>query len=77
VQYSISGIRLSDHLDAADGETVFQHACAMGLEGIVAKRRDSALSLWALARLDQGQEPGRSGSNQGDRGLIAAVPVLA
>jgi bifunctional non-homologous end joining protein LigD len=34
------GIRLSDHLDAADGEPVFQHACAMGLEGIVAKRRD-------------------------------------
>ena len=34
------GIRLSDHLDSADGEAVFQHACAMGLEGIVAKRRD-------------------------------------
>jgi bifunctional non-homologous end joining protein LigD len=34
------GIRLSEHLDGADGEAVFQHACAMGLEGIVAKRRD-------------------------------------
>ena len=34
------GIRLSEHLDGADGETIFQHACAMGLEGIVAKRRD-------------------------------------
>jgi bifunctional non-homologous end joining protein LigD len=34
------GIRLSDHLDATDGETVFRHACAMGLEGIVAKLRD-------------------------------------
>ena len=34
------GIRLSDHLDAADGEAVFQHTCFMGLEGIVAKRRD-------------------------------------
>jgi ATP-dependent DNA ligase len=34
------GIRLSEHIDGADGEAVFQHACAMGLEGIVAKRRD-------------------------------------
>jgi bifunctional non-homologous end joining protein LigD len=31
---------LSEHLAGADGETIFQHACAMGLEGIVAKRRD-------------------------------------
>ena len=37
---SHKGIRLSEHLDGADGETVFRHACAMGLEGIVAKRRD-------------------------------------
>jgi bifunctional non-homologous end joining protein LigD len=26
-------IRLSEHIDGADGEAVFQHACAMGLEG--------------------------------------------
>jgi hypothetical protein len=32
----------------------FRHACAMGLEGIVAKRRESALSFGALAALDQG-----------------------
>jgi ATP-dependent DNA ligase len=34
------GIRLSEHLAITDGNTVFRHACAMGLEGIVAKRRD-------------------------------------
>jgi bifunctional non-homologous end joining protein LigD len=34
------GIRLSEHLAITDGNTIFQHACAMGLEGIVAKRRD-------------------------------------
>jgi bifunctional non-homologous end joining protein LigD len=34
------GIRLSEHIDGTDGEAVFRHACAMGLEGIVAKRRD-------------------------------------
>jgi bifunctional non-homologous end joining protein LigD len=33
------GIRLSDHLDG-DGVAAFHHACRMGLEGIVAKRRD-------------------------------------
>ncbi len=34
------GIQLSEHIEEADGETLFEHACAMGLEGIVAKRRD-------------------------------------
>ena len=34
------GIRLSEHLDGGNGDIVFQHACRMGLEGIVAKRRD-------------------------------------
>jgi len=33
------GIRLSDHLEG-DGVAAFRHACRMGLEGIVAKRRD-------------------------------------
>jgi bifunctional non-homologous end joining protein LigD len=34
------GIRLSEHIDGTDGDTVFAHACELGLEGIVAKRRD-------------------------------------
>jgi bifunctional non-homologous end joining protein LigD len=34
------GIQLSEHVDAIDGATLFQHACKLGLEGIVAKRRD-------------------------------------
>jgi bifunctional non-homologous end joining protein LigD len=33
------GIRLSEHLDG-DGEAIFRHACALGTEGIVAKRQD-------------------------------------
>ena len=28
------------HLATTDGDTLFRHACAMGLEGIIAKRRD-------------------------------------
>jgi bifunctional non-homologous end joining protein LigD len=33
------GMRLSEHLDG-NGALAFRHACFMGLEGIVAKRRD-------------------------------------
>src|SRR6266478_9877218 len=35
------GIRFNEHIEG-DGETVFAHACKMGLEGIVSKRKDSA-----------------------------------
>jgi bifunctional non-homologous end joining protein LigD len=35
------GLRLNEHLEHDDGEVVFRHACKMGLEGIVSKRRDS------------------------------------
>jgi bifunctional non-homologous end joining protein LigD len=33
------GMRFSEHLNG-DGETIFEQACKMGLEGIVSKRRD-------------------------------------
>jgi bifunctional non-homologous end joining protein LigD len=35
------GIRFNEHM-GGDGETVFRHACKLGLEGIVSKRKDSA-----------------------------------
>ena len=34
------GIRFNEHIED-DGPTVFAHACKMGLEGIVSKRKDS------------------------------------
>jgi bifunctional non-homologous end joining protein LigD len=34
------GIRFNEHIEG-DGSTVFAHACKMGLEGIVSKRKDS------------------------------------
>ena len=34
------GLRLNEHIEA-DGPTVFAHACRMGLEGIVSKRKTS------------------------------------
>ena len=35
-----TGIRFNAQLES-DGETVFRHACKLGLEGIVSKRKDS------------------------------------
>ena len=35
------GLRFNEHLDEEDGPLVFAHACKMGLEGIVSKRKDS------------------------------------
>ena len=34
------GLRFNEHLDEEDGPLVFLHACKLGLEGIVSKRRD-------------------------------------
>ena len=34
------GIWFNDHIED-DGSTVFKHACKLGLEGIVSKRKDS------------------------------------
>jgi bifunctional non-homologous end joining protein LigD len=59
------GVQLSDHIEGNDGEAMFRHACAMGLEGIVAKRRDRPYRSGAFAGLDQGEEPGRTGCDQG------------
>ena len=49
---------------------MFQHACKMGLEGIVSKRLGSTLPLRAFTRLAQVQEPGGTGGEaRGGRGL--------
>jgi bifunctional non-homologous end joining protein LigD len=38
-----SGIVYKDHLEG-EGATIFAHACKLGMEGIVSKRRDFAYS---------------------------------
>jgi ATP-dependent DNA ligase len=35
------GVRLNEQLELPEGHVVFQHACKMGLEGIVSKRLGS------------------------------------
>jgi hypothetical protein len=53
-----------------DGETVFRHACKLGLEGIVSKRKDSAYRSgrspdWL--KMKNPEAPGRE--TRGGRGL--------
>ena len=40
VTCSGKAFRFSEHLKG-DGQAIFAHACAIGLEGIVSKRRDA------------------------------------
>jgi bifunctional non-homologous end joining protein LigD len=36
------GLRFDEHIEHEDGAIVFAHACKMGLEGIVSKRKVSS-----------------------------------
>jgi bifunctional non-homologous end joining protein LigD len=51
-----NGVRLSEHLDG-HGALMFRRACAMGL-GHCVEAAGCALSIGALAALDQGEESG-------------------
>ncbi len=65
---SQGGIQLNPHFEGAIGPAMFEHACKMGLEGIVSKHRDRAYragrtSNWvkvknpaspAMARVEEG-----------------------
>ena len=73
------GLRFNEHIEA-DGPTVFAHACKLGLEGIVPKRRNSTYRSgrspdWIKsknpARPRCGARPRRTGA--GD--LEAALPI--
>jgi hypothetical protein len=48
-------LRFSEHLEG-DGEAIFRHACALGLEGIVSKRRTPA-TVGPKPLVAQDQEP--------------------
>ncbi|MGZ3293813.1 MAG: hypothetical protein ACXU9D_11140 [Xanthobacteraceae bacterium] len=50
------GLKLNKHL-TEPGDTVFRHACAMGLEGHRLEARRLALSVGTIAALAQEQEP--------------------
>ena len=66
------GIRFNEHMECDDGEIVLRHACKMGLEGIVWKRKDSRYrsgrsSDWLKMKnpaCAAGEARGRSGLGQ-------------
>jgi hypothetical protein len=60
------GIRFNEQMEG-DGPTVFAHACKIGLEGIVSKRKDSAFR--PLARLAQEELKCTGGETGSGRGL--------
>jgi bifunctional non-homologous end joining protein LigD len=52
------------------GAVVFEHACKLGCEGIVSKRRGSRYARGPVDQLAQGEKPGRAGgAARGGRGL--------
>jgi hypothetical protein len=61
---STLGLRWNEHIEG-DGEPIFRHACKLGLEGIVSKRKDSPLPLRPLARLAQDEQSSGSGREAG------------
>jgi ATP-dependent DNA ligase len=49
------GIRFNEHIEG-NGPTVFAHACKLGPEGIVSKRKDSVYRSVRSPRLAQNEE---------------------
>ena len=69
------GVQLSDHMEGTDGDAMFRHACAMGLEGIVAKRRDKPYRSGRSPDWIKVRKSARTGRDEADRRLTP--PVLA
>ena len=53
---AVSGLRFNEHMDE-DGPVVFRHACKLGLEGIVSKRKDSRYSSGRLPHWIKSKNP--------------------
>jgi bifunctional non-homologous end joining protein LigD len=58
------GLRLNEHMED-DGPLVFHHACKLGLEGIVSKRRDSRYDSGRSPHWIKKQEPERASGEAG------------
>ena len=70
------GLRFNEHLDEEDGPLVFAHACKMGLEGIVSKRKDSPYRSGRSPHWIKSKNPTASGET-GGRGRLGSVTVDA
>jgi bifunctional non-homologous end joining protein LigD len=67
------GLRFNEHMDEADGPFVYQHACKLGLEGIVSKRRDSFYTSGRSLHWIKSKNPNAPGGEAGGRRRLGAV----
>jgi ATP-dependent DNA ligase len=72
--YAPPGLRYCEHLDG-NGATVFRHACAFGLEGIVSKRKDAVYRsgrsrTWLKAKHAGYERRSFSGASKGSRRVL-------
>jgi hypothetical protein len=63
------GIRFNEHMEG-DGETVFRHACKLGLEGVVSKRKDSVYRSGRSPDWLKNEELGCAGGEAGGGGRL-------
>lgn len=73
------GLQLVEHI-AADGPTLFRHACALGCEGIVSKRLDSRYRSgpsrdWVKTKNPQSAAVRREASEEWGRPRVAPTPA--
>src|SRR5262245_53426098 len=68
------GIRWNEHIEG-DGATIFRHACKLGLEGIVSKRKDSPYRSGRSPDLAQDEEPKRTDRKARRRGGLGKRAV--
>ena len=71
-------MRLNEHLEHPEGAVVFQHACKMGLEGIVSKRLGSRYrsgrSLdWLKFKNPDAPAVKREADGEGPRGALGGA----
>jgi bifunctional non-homologous end joining protein LigD len=55
-------LRFSEHMDGPDGERMFRHACALGLEGIVSKKASARSDRTVPAGARPGERPRTRGT---------------
>ena len=68
------GILLNEPFEH-DGPTVFAHACKLGLEGIVSKRKDSPYRSGRTPDWVKSKNPGERSSAPGGGGGLGQVAV--
>jgi bifunctional non-homologous end joining protein LigD len=68
------GLRLNEHIEE-DGPVVFHHACKLGLEGIVSKRKDSRYSAGRSPHRIKSKNPNAPGGEAGNRGGVGPMVV--